>query len=360
MGMVPTLGAHDARVPGETRDHDETQRDHHIAQQRDAIAHGEVGRRERGEREGDGEVAAVQHHHERQRGGGGDAGGESAGGKVGGRRAQGLRQAAEAVGSEIEEGGEQHREQRERDRAVELRHAQVGEDQGQQRGHDSGKGIERGRRDGQRAAAPQAQRSKRGDGERGNGGENQESRHVVGQPQYLGDGRGEQTRVRRRFEAGPGGNGAERDRAGKGGGRRDRRAAPGGQRQNRHRNRGKQGPLRIVARAGKRQDGQHRQSRQGRRRDPIGGGLVVGRGKMRLERHEGGSQRQLQGDVHEQGGRPVAGRTARLGEHDGAPDEGARDHGGGEPQPAAQPGQRIGRRRDNAEIDHERPRIGRV
>ena len=73
-------------------------------------------------------------------------------------------------------------------------------------------------------------------------------------------------------------------------------------------------------RRAERQHGQHRQGRQRRRRDPVGRGLVVGRGKMRLERHEGGGQRQLHGDVHEQRRRPAPAALPDLAEQREAPE----------------------------------------
>ena len=179
-------GAHDARVPEEPTEHDEAERGHHGAQQGDAVAVGGYRGGERGDGEGDGEIAALQHHDERQRDGRGNAGGEGAGGEPGGGRPGGLGQAAEAVGGEIEVGREHDREQRERDRAVELRHAQVGEDQRQQGGHDGRQRIEAGRGDGQGAAALQAQRRQQADGERGHDREDHEAGDVVGNPQHLG------------------------------------------------------------------------------------------------------------------------------------------------------------------------------
>ena len=134
----------------------------------------------------------------------------------------GLGQAAEAVGGEIEVGRQHDREQRERDRAVELRHAQVGEDQRQQRGHDGGQRVEAGGGDGQRAAALQAQRRQQADGERGHDREDHEAGDVVGNPQHLGHGGREQARLGIGRQAGPGRDGAERDEAGQRGSRGER------------------------------------------------------------------------------------------------------------------------------------------
>ena len=85
----------------------------------------------RGDGEGDREIAAIEHHDEGERHGRRNPGGEGADGEPGGRRPVGGCDFVEAVGGEIEDGRQEDREQRERDRAVELGHAQVGQHQRQ-------------------------------------------------------------------------------------------------------------------------------------------------------------------------------------------------------------------------------------
>ena len=172
---------------------------------------------------------------------------------------------AEAVGGEIEVRREHDREQRERDRAVELRHAQVGQDQRQQRGHDGSERVEAGRGDGQRPPALQPQRRQQADGERGHDGEDHEARDVVGDAQHLGHRRRQQARRRVRRQPRPGRDGAQRDEAGQRRGCRSGGAAPGGERQDRHGDGGENRPLRVEA---ARAQGQHREHRQRRQCAP--------------------------------------------------------------------------------------------
>ena len=101
------VGAHDARVPGEASEHDEAERGHHVAQQRDAVARtAKIGGGERGDGEGDGEIAAVEHHHERQRDGRRRRRRRRRRWRAGWRECcDGSARLREAVGGEIEEGG---------------------------------------------------------------------------------------------------------------------------------------------------------------------------------------------------------------------------------------------------------------
>ena len=66
-------------------------------------------------------------------------------------------------------------------------------------------------------------------------------------------------------------------------------------------------------------------------------------------------------DVHEQRRRPVAGDAGvDLAQQGEAPEEHAHHHRGGEPQPAAEAGERVGGAGDDGEIDHQRPGARRL
>ena len=144
----------------------------------------------------------------------------------------------------------------------------------------------------------------------------------------------------------------------KGGGRGGRRAAPSGQRQDRHGGGGEDGPLRIDS---------GRRRAPGRRAPPgppsaaaaIQSGVAAWSGVARC----GSSAMKAAASAS---CRPTCTNRAdaqwprRSGDLRSArnPRRTRRRPRPGEPQPAAQPGQRIGRPRDGGEIDHERPRVG--
>ena len=116
---------------------------------------------------------------------------------------------------------------------------------------------------------------------------------------------------------------------------------------------------RVHARGAQGQDGEDGQGGQRGGGDPVGLGGIVGNGQMRLDRHEGGGERQLDGNVNEERRRPkdFAAQVHAAAQRE-APDHRACDRRSGEPQPAAQAGKRIGGTCDDGEIDHERPGVG--
>ncbi len=111
-----------------------------------------------------------------------------------------------------------------------------------------------------------------------------------------------------------------------------RRASPSGSAEDRHGDDGEGHPPGIHARGAEGQDGKHRQSRKRGGGDPIGLGGIVGNGQMRLDRHERGGERKLDGNVDEERRRPrdFAAQVHAAGQRE-APDHGARDRRGGEP-----------------------------
>ena len=210
----------------------------------------------------------------------------------------------EAVGDHIEERGEHDGEQRKRDRAIELRHAQIGQHERQQRRHDGCQRVQAGGADRQRSSAPEPQDGHSTDGECRERGEGQELRYVLGQPQHAFERRREQPRVGRRLEPWPGGDRPQRNDARQRGSRCRRRAAPSGSAEDRHGDDGEGRPPGIHARCPEGQDGKHRQGRKCGGGDPVGLRGIVGNGQVRLDGHERGGERELDGNVDEQRRRP--------------------------------------------------------
>ena len=132
-------------------------------------------------------------------------------------------------------------------------------------------------------------------------------------------------------------------------------AAPGRKGQNRHDDGGERSPLRIEPRSAEGEHGQHRQGGKRDRGDPIRRGLVVRCGKMRLERHAGGGERQLYGDMHEQRRAPGAGAASGRAEQGEPPGDRSGHHRTGQPQPAAHARQRQRGCRHDTKIGDQRP-----
>ena len=122
--------ADDARIVADARGHDAGKDGGEPAQERDRPLHRDPGGAERHQRQRDGEPALLQREGQRQR-----QRAERAGGEQRGRdREPGPRLAAgQRFGRGAKGGGEQHREDRERDRAVEMGDARVERDQDRER-----------------------------------------------------------------------------------------------------------------------------------------------------------------------------------------------------------------------------------
>ena len=265
----------------------------------------------------------------------------------------------EAIGDKIEDARERDGEQRKRDGAVELRDPQVGQNQRQQRRHDRGKSVKRGCAQAggcgrAKAAGWRLRRWRASRGRRTSGSSTRSQAAAARPPAPV---RAVAARAAS-FRPGHAAIAAKRHDACEWSGRGRRRSAPGGRGKNCHDDDREDRPLRIHARGPECQDGQRRQGGKCRAGNPVGLGGIVGCGKMRLDRHEGGGERKLNGDVNEQRRRPeVCAVSVNGPDQRQAPDHGARDRCGSQPQPTPQTRKRKCGPRDDCEIEDERPGI---
>ena len=123
------VGAHDHRVPDDAPEHDEADRGDRRPQQRDVPQRRDIGGAERHQGERDRHVAARQEGDERETERGDGGRGKSSGREPDARKRQDVLPRQESLRDPHVPTRQQDAEQRERDRGVELRHPQIGEDQ---------------------------------------------------------------------------------------------------------------------------------------------------------------------------------------------------------------------------------------